>query len=418
MTPATAFATSELESQKSANQTEFDRLTSEIGLSEQRQQQLQDEIARLKKDVASMTAAMIQTAKTEKKLNEDVQAIETRLSGLEAQASDIRESLMRRRGVLAEVLGALQRIGLKPPPAILVSPDDALGSVRSAILLGAVVPQLREETTILLSDLTELSRVSESISAERARLVGTMTEQAAERARLSLLLEERSKLQALSQGNLDSERDKSAQLAAKARNLQDLIGSLQSEIDKARKAAEAARIAEEERLAREERSARAPVPEPNRLATARPFSALQGALSLPVSGTRKSGFGATDDAGVVTHGDTVRTQSGAIVTAPADATVLYAGPFRSYGQLLILDAGDGYHVVLAGLGRISVSQGQPVLAGEPIGMMSDTRVASAADDGSVKVQPELYIEFRKDQKPVDPSPWWAERQSGRTGHDS
>ena len=401
MTPATAFATSELESQKSANQTEFDRLTSEIGLSEQRQQQLQDEIARLKKDVASMTAAMIQTAKTEKKLNEDVQAIETRLSGLEAQASDIRESLMRRRGVLAEVLGALQRIGLKPPPAILVSPDDALGSVRSAILLGAVVPQLREETTILLSDLTELSRVSESISAERARLVGTMTEQAAERARLSLLLEERSKLQALSQGNLDSERDKSAQLAAKAR-----------------KAAEAARIAEEERLAREERSARAPVPEPNRLATARPFSALQGALSLPVSGTRKSGFGATDDAGVVTHGDTVRTQSGAIVTAPADATVLYAGPFRSYGQLLILDAGDGYHVVLAGLGRISVSQGQPVLAGEPIGMMSDTRVASAADDGSVKVQPELYIEFRKDQKPVDPSPWWAERQSGRTGHDS
>jgi septal ring factor EnvC (AmiA/AmiB activator) len=98
--------------------------------------------------------------------------------------------------------------------------------------------------------------------------------------------------------------------------------------------------------------------------------------------------------------------------------VLYAGPFRSYGQLLILDAGDGYHVVLAGLSRISVTLGQSVLAGEPVATMGEARVAGAAAFEAGNAGPELYVEFRKDGKPVDPSPWWSERMSGRTGNDS
>ncbi len=115
-------------------------------------------------------------------------------------------------------------------------------------------------------------------------------------------------------------------------------------------------------------------------------------------------------------GDMVATQSAAIVTAPSDGSVLYAGPFRSYGQLLILNAGDGYHVVLAGMSRISVALGQSVLAGEPIGAMGETRLASASDEPGENAAPELYVEFRKDGKPVDPAPWWADRLSGRTGN--
>jgi len=118
--------------------------------------------------------------------------------------------------------------------------------------------------------------------------------------------------------------------------------------------------------------------------------------------------------GAVMLGDMVATQSGAIVTAPADGNVLYAGPFRSYGQLLILNAGDGYHVVLAGMSRISVASGQSVLAGEPVGAMGEARVASTSASKNVNATPELYVEFRKDGKPVDPTPWWADRFSGRT----
>ncbi len=114
----------------------------------------------------------------------------------------------------------------------------------------------------------------------------------------------------------------------------------------------------------------------------------------------------------------VKTQSGAIVTAPAGGVVLYAGPFRSYGQLLILNAGNGYHVVLAGLDKISVTLGQSVVSGEPIGAMGEARLASVAAFGDAGGEPELYIEFRKDGKPIDPAPWWAQTNSGRTGNDT
>jgi septal ring factor EnvC (AmiA/AmiB activator) len=149
-----------------------------------------------------------------------------------------------------------------------------------------------------------------------------------------------------------------------------------------------------------------------------PFSQLKGELPLPVAGRFTRRFGRDDGNGGVMLGDTLATQSGAIVTAPSDGSVLYAGPFRSYGQLLILDAGDGYHVVLAGLSRISVTLGQSVLAGEPVATMGEARVAGAAAFEAGNAGPELYVEFRKDGKPVDPSPWWSERMSGRTGNDS
>lgn len=415
---ARAEASAELESRQAQTRSEYERITSELSLSDARQKTLSDEIARLRKDNVSITSALIQAAKTEKKLSEDVEAMEGRLDDLKGQQGTIRKSLSERREVLAEVLGALQRMGLNPPPAILVRPEDALSSVRSSILLGAVVPELREQTAMLLADLKELSRLGETIASERQRLVATITEQAEGRTRLSLLLEEKRKLQAGSEETLKGEQLRAANLAAKAGNLKDLIASLDSSIEAARKAAEAARIAEEERARREARDAERAVPEHNRLVESAPFPRLLGTLALPVSGKKIRAFGHVDEAGVTAFGDTVRTQSGAIVTAPSDATVLYAGPFRSYGQLLILDAGGGYHVVLAGLGRISVSQGQPVLAGEPVGAMAETRVASASAVGSVNAQPELYIEFRKDQKPVDPAPWWLARRSGRAGNDS
>lgn len=418
ITSAHAEAPADLASRHTETRGEYERITSELSLSDARQKTLADEIARIRKDNASITTALIQAAKTEKKLAEDVAGMESRLSDLQEQQDSIRLSLSERRGVLAEVLGALQRMGLNPPPAILVRPEDALSSVRSAILLGAVVPELRAETTTLLADLKELSRVGETIASERVRLVAAIAEQAEGRTRLSLLLDEKQKLQTGSEQTLKAEQLRAAKLASKAGNLKDLIASLESGMEAAREAAETARLAEEARLQREAQSAERAVPEGNRLTSAAPFPALHGLLSLPVSGKKVLAFGHVDDAGVTAFGDTVRTQSGAIVTAPSDATVLYAGAFRSYGQLLILDAGGGYHVVLAGLGRISVSQGQTVLAGEPVGAMGETRIASVSSDESVNAQAELYIEFRKDQKPVDPAPWWQERQPGRTGHDS
>lgn len=411
--PPSNDTTAAISANQADRQAEYDRISHEIGVSAERMDSLSADVAKVKKDYASITAALIQSAKTEKKLSQDIDDITGRMEGLREQREGIHNSLLARRGVLAEVLGALQRMGLNPPPAILVKPEDALSSVRSAILLGAVVPELRTETEILMADMKEMSRVSASIEAERQKLVASVGEQLAEKKRLGLLQEAKQRLQVEAESALVEERMKSEDLAARASSLKELIASLEQQAEKSRKDSEAAKTAEERQARAAELAA---LPEANRLTAAAPFSALRGQVALPVTGRIKWRFGAKDDNGGVMLGDTVATQSGAIVTAPADGSVLYAGPFRSYGQLLILNAGGGYHVVLAGMGRISVSLGQSVLAGEPIGAMGEARVASTSAPANGNIGPELYVEFRKDGKPVDPTPWWADRLSGRTGN--
>ncbi|TGT78673.1 hypothetical protein EN802_03295 [bacterium M00.F.Ca.ET.159.01.1.1] len=399
------------------SRAEYEQVSKEITLSSERLAKLAADIASVRKDYASITAALIQSAMTEQKLGQDIEDIGAKLEGLKAEETKLRASLMARRDVLAEVLGALQRMGLNPPPAILVKPEDALSSVRSAILLGAVVPELRQQTDRLMADLKEQTRVTASIEAERARLTTAVTDQTAEKKRLTMLLEAKKKLQADTQTAIVAEQRHSQELAAKASSLKDLIASL--EADKTRKAQDQAKAGERkstdsDTTASTTELAALPVPEANRLTGSAPFSALQGQIALPVIGKIKRRFGTDDGSGAAMQGDMVATQSGAIVTAPADGNVLYAGPFRSYGQLLILNAGDGYHVVLAGMSRISVATGQSVLAGEPIGAMGEARVASTSASRNESSTSELYVEFRKDGKPVDPAPWWANRFSGRT----
>src|SRR5690606_29890862 len=103
-----------------------------------------------------------------------------------------------------------------------------------------------------------------------------------------------------------------------------------------------------------------------------------GRIGSPVAGTVLRDFGAQDSFGGTTQGRSIATRANAQVVAPVDGWVVYAGPFRSYGQVLILNAGDGYHILLAGMDRTNVEQGQFVLAGEPVATMGETRVASAA----------------------------------------
>src|SRR5690606_22658776 len=239
-------------------------------------------IASIRKDNASLSAALIQAAKTERKLADEVARIAERMELLRFQEDGLRVSLTERRGVLAEVLGALQRMGLNPPPAILVRPEDALSSVRSSILLAAVVPELRGETEILIGDLKELARLVASSDNERRRLLETVAEQAVEQKRLSLLLDEKKKLQAASEEQLAAERQRMEDLTAQAASLRELIDALEGEIEMA--------ALQRERLP--DGGANAPDAGfqafPGRSA---PFSALLGQVGLPVAGRVERRFG-------------------------------------------------------------------------------------------------------------------------------
>ena len=113
------------------------------------------------------------------------------------------------------------------------------------------------------------------------------------------------------------------------------------------------------------------------------------------------------------RGAAIGTRPRAVVTAPADGTIVFAGPFRAYGHVLIINAGGGYYLLLAGIDRTSVEIGQFVLAGEPIAAMGEVAAPSAALGVVEADGPVLYVELRKDGVPIDPGPWWAKSQSER-----
>ncbi len=369
------------------------------------QKKLRTEIEQLGADRRKLNQDLIDTAARIREGESGLSTAEARLKPLQDQERAQSGALQGQQAVIAEVLAALQRIGRRPPPALMVRAEDALQSVRTAIMLGAVLPEMREKAQALAADLAELVRIRGGIDAEKARLTRDLATLTRERERMALLVEERQKKQADAEKALESERQNAGTLARQVDNLKDLIAKLETGLDSATRAARAAaRTADDYKF--DARPDFAALKDPGRLAPAVTFVSARGRLPLPVSGVKIRDFGASDGLGGAEKGISVATRAGAQVTAPCDGWVVYAGSFRSYGQLLILNAGGGYHVVLAGMERISVDLGQFVLTGEPVAVMgSGSQVAAAKPVGSS--QPVLYIEFRKDGAPVDSSPWWA-----------
>ncbi len=308
---------------------------------------------------------------------------------------------------MAEVLAALQRIGRTPPPAILSRPEDALAAIRGSILAGAVLPDIRVEAERLAASLSELTRLTTSIETERDTLRDRYGSLADEQARINLLVEAKKAQREQTETALAAERDKSAELAGKALSLKSLIQSLEQEVAAAAKAAEEAKRADQNTARADRNEAARRLADTSRIAPAVHFADTKGLLSWPVSGQKLHGFGESDGLGGETQGITLAARPGAQVLAPADGWVVYAGPFRSYGQVLILNAGDGYHIVLAGMERIDAALGQFVLGGEPVAVMGATRLASIGDIDHTSAQPILYVEFRKDGNSIDSAPWWA-----------
>jgi septal ring factor EnvC (AmiA/AmiB activator) len=242
---------------------------------------------------------------------------------------------------------------------------------------------------------------------------------------MQLLLSANDAQNRASASDLQAEKRRSEEMASRATSLEGLIRSLEGEISSVRDAVERARQEEERRkqLSEEDREkarqlAESGVPDKNRIAPAYPFASLKQKLDLPVGGELLRAYGDPDGTGHPAKGITVAASPGAVVTAPADGLVVFAGAFRSYGQMIILNAGDGYHVVLTGMEKVSVRQGKFVFSGEPIATMGEKRVASAAALALETDRPTLYIELRKDGTPIDSKPWWAEKETGRARNDS
>jgi murein hydrolase activator len=399
----------------------------------QTEQQLQSDRAKEQGLTQDLATLAVERAKLNNDLidsGKNVQASEAKLSETEAKLAEltdqvnlIKNSITERKETIVKMLSAMQRIGRTPPPALVTRRDDALAVVRSAMLLADVFPELKYQADNLSHELEGMVTLENGIREQRDAEKSERDRLATEQARLDRLLEEKRRDMAQGEAELASIKQAVADQAQTVTDLSELIDRLDAEIAKVEVAQYDAEIAAEKALrAREQQQALAtPANEsvveikpestkvafasPDRLKPAMPFEAARGTLRLPAQGRRVKRFGDADASGGTVKGISLQTRPEARITAPADGWVVYAGEFRSYGQLLIINAGGGYHVLLAGMSRIDVSLGQFVLAGEPIAVMGNSATPGQGHDS---LRPVLYIEFRKDGRPIDPDPWWAE----------
>jgi murein hydrolase activator len=401
-TPAAATASPDTIQQR---EQELEAARAQQKSSAEIQQQLKAEVAALGQDRSKLNAQLIDVAAQVRTVETSIGDAEARLRPLDAREQQIRSSLDSRRSEVVEVLAALQRAGRRTPPALLVRPEDALQSLRTAILLGAVVPELRARAQALANDLSELVAVRKTIGAERDRLAGDRDRLRDDQTRLAALVDERQRKQSEVEKDLETEGARAVALSKQVDSLQGLIAKMEQDV---KSAAKAAAVASQQGAPAtpDGKPNVAGLKNPSRLSPAIAFASAKGMLALPANGTRIREFGGSDGAGGIEKGISLATRPGAQVTTPCDGWVVYAGPFRSYGQLLILNAGGGYHVLIAGMGRISVNIGQFVLTGEPVATMGTTSQVASILAANAS-QPVLYIEFRKDGTPIDPGPWWA-----------
>ena len=424
--------------------------------------ELKDKAASLSEQARALKAKSVATARRTQELERELTDIEDTLAALEAARRRKRGELDDRKGQLAETLAALQRIAVLPPEALAVARAGPLEIVRSAKLLQIAVPEIEQRAQALQAEIADLRQLSQEIADQRAQLRATADELEQERAELERLAARKRDLRAEAIARSQSAAQEAESLAKQAESLRELMTALQ-----AQREARAAAMRERQKQAAPIPGSKPPastrqvpaqqadkvVTPPDKPASAggsgkrsgsgetqtaartppgqagggvpsggdsarldrpadiRDFPDRQSSLSVPAAGRIVTRYGEPmQRAGgrVSAQGIEIVTRPGAQVVAPYDGKVAYAGPFRGYGRILIIEHRGRYHSLLAGLERIDAVVGQWVLAGEPVGVMAGDTETGGQGNPSTRRTPKLYMELRRTGQPINPLPWLAQ----------
>lgn len=355
---------------------------------------LRDEAKAREKEVAALRHRMIEAADALQDAERRIAEINRETARLEKEETAIAESLAAQQASLGDALAALQSIERARPPALLVSPEDAAHAARTAMLLADVTPQIEARAAALKETLTRQTAIRKALEEERADFERTNEEVAQRRALLADLLKQKQQERRTAERLAKAAQSETAALAARADSLRGILSRL-------------------EKLSRVVAPRRKPPP-PSKIATGRPidpqgaapvrreayrpakaFAGARGALKAPIVGNVIGRFGASRPEGGKFEGLRYAAGSGAIVTAPFEGSVSFARRWGTVGNLIVLDVGEGYHILLLGVGAFLVEEGQTVKAGEPVAAMSGAGA-------------ELDLEIRKNGDPVNPSLWLSE----------
>lgn len=380
-----------------APQQQLQDVQKQLQESRERQRELTQAAAKLAQQQRELQKKLVAAARKLQAQEDLVSRSEEKLAELLADEQDAQASLEARRTELGQTLANLAHLSRQPPEAMVLAPGSALDMVRASQLMAALVPEIEQRAARLKEELTRLARLRAGVAAEQEKLGAAIAQLDRERRELEFLQAETAAAAAQTREDRENERERATQLAAQAKDLRSLIDRL---LEQERREQERR---EQERRAAEARNRAVPpkTPSPDSHGREPPeaYAALEGSAALPARGRLIGRYGQADENGVPLRGIRIETRTGGQVVAPADGKVMFAGPFRGYGQLLIIAHGGGYHSLLAGFGRIDRRVGQWVLAGEPVGLMSGPATTSE--------KPVLYLELRRKGEPVNPLPWLA-----------
>lgn len=397
-----------------------------------RSQALDRKARNLDKEARALSRRLVTVAKELRTLERRQVALGTRLEVIADLQQGKLSALERQHLRLSRLLTSLQRIARNPPEAVLAYAQTPQDVLRSAMLLRSVLPKLEGQAETLRKELEEIRVLHKDAAKRKAALDATAAKLATKRKELDQLLERKRKMARTTHAEHRRAEERSIQLAAQAQTLRGLLERIEQDRKVALPSNEAISPPEDP-LASPGSSAPRPPQPPQRnaerpasaapeqqlakihppkpparpqrtesqtqlaLAPALRMSRARGRLIPPVVGRIVARFGAKRAIGTRVKGISFATPGGAQVIAPHRGEVVFAGQFRGYGRLLIIDHGEGYHTLLAGLGRIDVALNQQLLSGEPVGIMAP----------SGKGPPRLYLELRRNGRPFDPLPWLA-----------
>jgi murein hydrolase activator len=352
----------------------------------------QQEAARL---AAARVAAAAQLQNTETAL----QQAASHMATLAQQRADLQAQLASRAADLGPLLPVIERLSAYPTETLIAMPEPPEDAIRGALVVRGLARTLEQDARLLRQAQAQLAAADAAVAGAEPALQTARQAQQRQGAELDAQI---AAAQATQHAADDDNQAVLRQAALEAAHAADLRGAL-TEIDAAQRAAQARARAAADRAAKAHKPAAEAAAIRQEAVLSQP--AGQGPMPggvMPVAGRLLRGWGADTPAGPA-RGLSFEPAPGAHVTAPCGGRVVFAGPFRSYGNLLILDCGHGYHFVLAGLDHLDVELGRPVQSGEPVGVMPNW------DPTHPGPRPALYVELRRDGQPIDPEPWLKDR---------
>ncbi|WP_188259045.1 murein hydrolase activator EnvC family protein [Azospirillum tabaci] len=394
------------------------------------QKQLDRQSQTLQKELDELRDRLVGLADQERAQEDELAHLEESLTALETQERNQAEKLEGERQQIAALLAALQRVARIPPEAALARPDGPVDTLRSALLLRDTVPALRARADALAQALTRLAETRETLQAQRSRTYAARLTLIDRQKEIGQLVARREELSRQTEEERQQVAQRTARLTGQAADLRQLMERIEAErraaaamaakreaerLEAERREAER-RLAEQraaeqrqaeqklaEQKAAEQRQAEQKLAEQRaseqraseqraraEAEAARAAPSAPAGERLPVGGRVTVRYGEADRYGATSRGVTIQARAGSTVVSPQAGTIVFAGPFRGYGQILIVEHSHGYHSLIAGFGRIDTAVGRRVATGEPIGLMPA--------DGS----PDLYFELRRHGQPINP----------------